>query len=126
MVYFIPLQLIIYLTFIKSMKLKTLDQTTSPKFISSEYNLPLVVDLDGTLIKSDLLYEGIIMLLRKNPLFIFKCILWALKGKVHFKNKVFAIAQLRYDLLPANISLLSFLHAEFVKGRKLILCHCFP
>ena len=87
----------------------------------SDNNIPLVVDLDGTLIKTDLLYEGIIMLLRKNPLYIFPCLLWLLKGKVYFKNEIFKIVHLRYELLPWNKELLSFLQTESAKGRKLIL-----
>ena len=44
-------------------------------------NIPLVVDLDGTLLKTDILYEGIILLIKKNPLYILMCIFWFLKGK---------------------------------------------
>ncbi|MEO8763161.1 MAG: UbiA family prenyltransferase [Ginsengibacter sp.] len=88
-------------------------------FLGDDY--PLVVDLDGTLIKTDLLYEGAIMLFRKNPLYIFLCMLWLLKGKAHLKNKIFKIVHLRYDLLPYNIQLLKFLQAESAMGRKLVL-----
>ena len=98
------------------MKLKIQEQISSPKLLVSDNNYPLVVDLDGTLIKTDLLYEGVIMLLRKNPLYIFPCLLWLLKGKVYFKNEIFKIVHLRYDLLPYNKELLSFLKTESAKG----------
>jgi 4-hydroxybenzoate polyprenyltransferase len=94
---------------------------TLSKHIASDINYPLVVDLDGTLINTDVLYEKVIMLLRKNPLYIFRCFLWLLKGKVHFKNEIFKIVHLRYELLPWNKELLSFLQTESAKGRKLIL-----
>lgn len=84
-------------------------------------NIPLVVDLDGTLLNSDLLYEGIVILLRKNPLYLFSLIIWLLKGKVYFKNQIFKKIQIPYDLLPWNKDLLGFLKAESQKGRKLIL-----
>ena len=32
---------------------------------------PLVVDLDGTLIKSDLLYESFFLLIKSQPLYLF-------------------------------------------------------
>jgi len=35
-------------------------------------NLPLVVDLDGTLIRTDLMWESLARLLRRNPLAIFQ------------------------------------------------------
>lgn len=87
----------------------------------ADEDYPLVVDLDGTLIKTDLLYEGLILLVRKNPLYIFKCLLWLLKGRVYLKNEIFKIVHLRYDLLPHNARVLSFLQAESSRGRKLIL-----
>ena len=55
-----------------------------------EISIPLVVDLDGTLINTDLLFEAVILLLKKNPAFIFKLLLWLFKGKVHLKNKIFS------------------------------------
>ena len=88
---------------------------------STDADIPLVVDLDGTLIHTDLLYEGILMLLKKNPLYVFKFLLWGLKGKAYFKNEIFKISKLRYDLLPYNKELLNFLQSESSKGRKLIL-----
>jgi len=94
---------------------------SSPKLIFSDSAVPLVVDLDGTLIKTDLLYEGFIMLIRKNPVYIFKCLAWLLKGKVYLKNKIGGIIHLRYDLLPYNDDLISFLEKESANGRKLIL-----
>ncbi len=97
------------------------EQASSSAIIFSDNDCPLVVDLDGTLIKTDLLYEGMIMLFRKNPAYIFICLGWLLKGKVHFKNKIFEIVSLRYDLLPYNKELLAFLQSESAKGRKLVL-----
>ena len=40
---------------------------------------------------------------------------------MYFKNEIFKIVHLRYELLPHNIQLLSFLQTESAKGRKLIL-----
>jgi 4-hydroxybenzoate polyprenyltransferase len=84
-------------------------------------NIPLVVDLDGTLIKTDLLHEGVVMLLRKNFFYIFPSLLWILKGKVYFKNKIFHKVHLHYELLPNNEELLNFLQTESSNGRKIIL-----
>ena len=84
-------------------------------------DIPLVVDLDGTLLHSDLLHEGIIILLRKNPFYFFPLLFWLLKGKVYFKNQIFNTVQLPYDLLPWNKKLIVFLKVESLKGRKLIV-----
>lgn len=87
----------------------------------SDSNIPLVVDLDGTLINTDLLHEALILLVKKNFLYIFICIGWLFKGKVYFKNKVFSLVQIQPELLPYNTALLEFLQIEKNKGRKLIL-----
>ena len=42
--------------------------------------VPLAVDLDGTLIATDLLWEGLFLLNRKNPLFVFLVPLWLARG----------------------------------------------
>ena len=42
--------------------------------------MPLAVDLDGTLIATDLLWEGFFLLLRLNPLFLFVAPFWVLQG----------------------------------------------
>ncbi len=88
---------------------------------NSESDIPLIVDLDGTLIETDLLYEALILLLKKNPLYIFHCIFWSFKGKVYLKNKIFSIVSINHESLPYNAELLSFLKKENSRGRKLVL-----
>lgn len=103
------------------MELKVSDEINSPKLIFSDNTFPLVVDLDGTLIKTDLLHEGFIMLMKKNPLYFFACLFWLLKGKAFLKNKIETLVHLRYDLLPYNNELIDFLQNEFTNGRTIIL-----
>ena len=43
--------------------------------------VPLCVDLDGTLIKTDLVWESLLRLLKQNPLFIFAAPVWLLRGR---------------------------------------------
>jgi len=92
----------------------------------SNNDYPLVVDLDGTLINTDLLYEGFVLLLRKNPLYIFPCFLWLLKGKAYLKNQILSRVQIPAALLPYNAAVLQFLQEEHSKGRKLVLATASP
>lgn len=87
----------------------------------SSDNIPIVVDLDGTFINTDLLYEGIAILLKKNFLNVFLLLPWLLKGKAYLKNKVSQLAKIRLDLIPYNMKLLEFLQKESGKGRVIIL-----
>lgn len=51
-------------------------------------DIPLVIDLDGTLLRSDLLLESIFALLRDKPLLVFALPVWLTKGKAAFKAEV--------------------------------------
>jgi 4-hydroxybenzoate polyprenyltransferase len=102
------------------------ENTSNTDYISFDTTIPLVVDLDGTLIFTDLLYEAIILFVKKNPLNIFLCFLWLFKGKVYFKNKIFSIVIIQSKLLPYNRALIDFLEKEKAKGRKIILATASP
>ncbi len=82
---------------------------------------PLVVDLDGTLIKSDLLFESFYALLKRNPLSIFLVPFWLLRGKAFLKHQIAERVKIDVGLLPYNKSFLKFLSDEHKKGRKLVL-----
>ncbi len=47
-----------------------------------ESDTPLFVDLDGTLIRTDLLFESLLRLVRRNPLCLFLIPLWLLLGRI--------------------------------------------
>ncbi len=55
---------------------------------TEQENIPLYVDLDGSLIYSDSFWESFIMLLRERPLSLLLSPLWILKGRAHFKRQV--------------------------------------
>jgi 4-hydroxybenzoate polyprenyltransferase len=82
---------------------------------------PLVVDLDGTLIKTDLLLESVCSLLRQEPLALFALPIWLLKGRAHLKREIAQRVQLDAALLPYRTELLDYLRAEHDKGRSIIL-----
>ena len=50
--------------------------------------MPLVLDLDGTLIAGDLLYKSFFSILRHNPLIVFSCAAWLLKGRAALKRQL--------------------------------------
>ena len=82
---------------------------------------PLVVDLDGTLIKTDLLIESLGRLLRQEPLALFDLPGWLLKGKANLKREVARRVELDPMLLPYRAALLDYLRAEHAKGRPIVL-----
>ena len=61
----------------------------------SERNaIPLAVDLDGTLIATDLLWEGLFILLKKNPLYLFLVPFWLLRGPARRSGRQHDLAAL--------------------------------
>lgn len=82
---------------------------------------PLFVDLDGTLIKSDLLIESFFALAVKDRWSLFQVPYWLLKGKAHLKEQIAVRVELSPQLLPFNSDFLDFLRGEASRGRHLVL-----
>jgi 4-hydroxybenzoate polyprenyltransferase/phosphoserine phosphatase len=82
---------------------------------------PLVVDLDGTLIQTDLLLESVCRLLRQKPLAFFALPVWLLKGRAHLKREIASRVRIDPELLPYRADLLDYLRAESDKGRSIVL-----
>jgi 4-hydroxybenzoate polyprenyltransferase/phosphoserine phosphatase len=83
--------------------------------------VPLCVDLDGTLIRSDLLLESLFGLLKRNLLYLLLLPFWLLRGKAAFKGRIAARVELAVDLLPYNEPLLAWLREQRAAGRPLLL-----
>lgn len=94
----------------------TTDSDTAIKTAS-----PLCVDLDGTLIRSDLLVESALALLARRPLSIFLMPGWLLRGKAHLKRQIAKRAQLDPAALPYNQEILTWLGEQRV-SRPVVLC----
>jgi len=94
-------------------------RTTLPA--PSSLLVPLVVDLDGTLVKTDLLIESLFRLLRQEPLSLFALPLWLLKGRAHLKREIARRVRLEVALLPYRTVVLEHLRAEHEKGRSIVL-----
>ena len=82
---------------------------------------PLVVDLDGTLVKTDLLVESFLALLKQNPLYIFVCLLWLFKGKAYLKQQIAQRVVLDVRVLPYHDRFLDDLKTQHAQGRRLVL-----
>jgi 4-hydroxybenzoate polyprenyltransferase len=83
--------------------------------------VPLAVDLDGTLIRSDLLWEGFFLLLKKNPLYLLMVPVWLASGPARLKMEIAARVDLDADTLPYREEIVSRLRAEKAAGRTVIL-----
>lgn len=82
---------------------------------------PLCVDLDGTLIRTDLLHEAVFKLLRMNILYLFMLPLWLAGGKANLKAEIAKRVMPDAQRLPFNHVLLDWLQSQRAAGRELVL-----
>ena len=84
--------------------------------------LPLVVDLDGTLIRTDMLHESALRILRDRPFDTLRIPYWLSHGKAVLKRHLALRAVFDPSSLPYNRDLLDWLKQQRTQGRTLILC----
>jgi len=82
---------------------------------------PLVVDLDGTLIKSDLLIESIFKRIGSNPLAVFGLLLALRRGKAPFKDVIAQEVDLDVTSLPYCETILCLVREAHDAGRPVYL-----
>jgi 4-hydroxybenzoate polyprenyltransferase len=84
---------------------------------------PLRVDLDGTLIRSDVLLESLLILVKRNPLYLLLVLVWLLRGgKAGLNAQLASRVALNPATLPYNADLLAWLKNERATGREIWLC----
>ena len=83
--------------------------------------VPLCVDLDGTLLNSDLLLETVFAQLKRQPLATLHWPRWLADSKARFKAELAALVDLEIETLPYHPDFLAFLHDQQRQGRPLVL-----
>lgn len=83
--------------------------------------VPLIVDLDGTLIRTDMMWESLARLLKRNPFAIFAILFWWTRGRAWLKHRLALKVHIAPAPLPYNEKFLDWLREEKKSGRKLVL-----
>ena len=81
----------------------------------------LCVDLDGTLVKSDTLYDSALAVARHHPMALLQFPGWLLQGKAALKRHLANTTQLDVTHLPYNRELLQYLEQQRATGRPIYL-----
>lgn len=84
-------------------------------------NKPLVVDLDGTLLRSDLLVESALDFVRRFPGRFLLPLIWLCLGKVHLKTKLAEYTSVDVTILPYDDSVIEQLNVARQAGRRVVL-----
>lgn len=84
-------------------------------------NRAIYVDLDGTLLRTDLLWESLFQSLRRNPLVIFALFGWLVKGIAYTKARLAESAGMDVTALPYRSEVVEQLEAARAMGRRIVL-----
>jgi 4-hydroxybenzoate polyprenyltransferase len=82
---------------------------------------PLVVDLDGTLLRSDLLVESAVLFLRESPQHFWMPFLWLAQGKAVLKQRLAQATKIDVSSLPFSPEVLALIREARDAGRKVVL-----
>jgi 4-hydroxybenzoate polyprenyltransferase len=83
---------------------------------------PLIIDLDGTLVHTDMLHETSLRVLRDSPWDLLRLSVWLPQGKAVVKQNLATRARFDPQHLPYNEPLLQWLREQKAAGRTLVLC----
>lgn len=79
------------------------------------------MDLDGTLLRSDLLVESALSFLRLSPARAYRMLGWLLQGKARLKAELARASAVDVTSLPYNEEVLAFLRDARAAGQPLVL-----
>jgi phosphoserine phosphatase len=83
--------------------------------------MPLVVDLDGTLIAGDMFYKSLSAALLRNPFIVLPCIGWLRRGRAALKRELALRCRIDFDRLKLHQDVLALLLREKAAGRSVVL-----
>lgn len=81
----------------------------------------LFVDLDGTLVRTDLLVESFLAQVRRSPSVVLAVFPWLLRGRAHLKARLAEGGPIDVRTLPYHEALVERLREEARQGRRLVL-----
>ncbi len=81
----------------------------------------LCVDLDGTLIRGNVLWECVVLLLKERPSSILLIPVWLISGRANLKRKLAAAVHFDPAALPYRLAVLELLQQEKAAGRRIAL-----
>ncbi|HTU47757.1 MAG TPA: UbiA family prenyltransferase [Bryobacteraceae bacterium] len=96
-------------------------QLPSNQPVPAKSLLPLCVDLDGTLIRTDLLLESLLLMVRQSFLSLFWLPFWILAGKAALKQRLAQRVSFDPAAIPYNQDLVEWIREQKLLGRHTVL-----
>ena len=89
--------------------------------MSHKDQLPLLVDLDGTLSRSDSLVDAIVTVVFRKPKFLIRTVAAAIRGRFALKQYLSEIEAYSPQTMPLRCDFVEWLRAQKASGRVLHL-----
>lgn len=89
-------------------------------------DIALCIDCDGTLLRTDLLHESVLLMLKQAPFAIFMLPVWLLRGKAYLKERISERVVFDWASLPYCAEILDAIGAARAAGRKTVLATASP
>lgn len=83
--------------------------------------VPLCVDLDGTLVRTDTLHESFLRAILRQPSTLLRVPFWLLEGRARVKDELAARGRFHPSALPYHDGLISYLREQRELGRTIVL-----
>lgn len=87
--------------------------------------VPLAVDLDGTLIRTDLFARAMVRFCAARPWHVLVLLWWLRRGRAHAKARLAALYPVEPGALPYNGAFVAWLRDERGRGREIMLATAF-
>jgi 4-hydroxybenzoate polyprenyltransferase len=91
------------------------------KPLLADVEVPLCVDLDGTLVKTDCLFEALAQMLFRQPGRLGGILLRGWRGKAWIKQQISKNSPISAESLPYNAEVIALIEREKVVGRRIVL-----
>lgn len=88
---------------------------------ADDSNITLVVDLDGTLCRTDTLHEALLSLISSNPGQVFRLPKWLSGGRASFKTEIADRILIDPEQLPLNEAVIETIKTARAAGRRVAL-----
>lgn len=89
---------------------------------NANQDIPLCVDLDGTLVLTDTTFETLMLAIKRNPFIILMLPYWWIaKGRPYLKRKIHDLAQIDATSLPYNQSVIDYIKEQRAHRSKIIM-----
>jgi 4-hydroxybenzoate polyprenyltransferase len=95
-------------------------QTSSPP-VAPNIEVPLVVDVDGTLVSTDLLQEAMLQFIARQPLQAFRILIWMIAGKSRLKTQLADRVTPGIETVPLRTEVVALIRVAQAEGRLVYL-----